>query len=158
MRGVQTPYSDVRVDMMENEQRQPLVAAASREADKVAANLVATVWAAVAEAKKSGDGDPDGAVQLLDALRRRLAKSHPTLFKVHVVKRPSLKRQRDAVEIDASLAKPRAWQPSRPSFAKEIATRTPPSRRSTRSCRAGQRAPRRSSVNACSRDFIIVHL
>ena len=122
MRGVQTPYSDVRVDMMENEQRQPLVAAASREADKVAANLVATVWAAVEEAKESGDEDHDGAVQLLDALRRRLAKSHPTLFKVHVVKRPSLKRQRDAVEIDASLAKPRAWQPSRPSFAKEIAT------------------------------------
>ena len=108
--------------MMENEQQQPLVVAASREVDKVATNLVATVWAAVAEAKKSGDGDPDGAVQLLDALRRRLAKSHPALFKVHVVKRPSLKRQRDAVEIDASLAKPRAWQPSRPSFAKEIAT------------------------------------
>lgn len=109
---------------MENEHQQPLVAAASREGvDKVATDLVTNVWAAVEEVKKkSGDEDHEGAVQLLDALRRRLAKSHPALFKVQVVKHPSLKRQRDAVEIDASLAKQRTWQPSRPSFAKEIAT------------------------------------
>ena len=99
---------------------EPLVTVTS-EIDKESARLIATVWAAAAEATKSSKTDSDGAVELLTSLRRRLAKSHPSLFKVHIVKHPTLKRARDAIEIKASVT-PRSWQPRRPSFAKEIAS------------------------------------
>ena len=104
------------VDMVPTEK---ISVTTTSEIEKESTKLIATVWAAAAEAAKSCKLGSDGAVELLASFRRLLAKSNPSLFKVHVVKHPTLKRKRDAVEIKASVT-PRSWQPRRPSFAKEI--------------------------------------
>ena len=86
--------------------------------------LVAAVWAAagdISEPIDTGAAEPGSIVDRLHAaVRRRLAKSHPSLLNVRITKRPCRKRR---LELYARKRPTGAciWRPSRPALSKEIA-------------------------------------
>ena len=98
-----------------------------------AAALVASIWAAAADAAKQSPGhdrDPLCAKatveQLHAALRVRLARSHPQLLTLKVMKSSNraLKRSHVCIEMDTpsiSCCGERPWHPTRPALAREIA-------------------------------------
>ena len=96
---------------------------ATSDVGKHAAALVAAIWAAAGDISKpidAGAAQPGSMVDRLHAaVRRRLAKSHPSLLNVRITKRPCRKRR---LELYAGKrpASTRIWRPSRPALSKEI--------------------------------------
>jgi hypothetical protein len=94
---------------------------------KQAAALIAVICDAVGDISKPADTDVHTAEsgpspdRLLAAVRRRLAKSHPSLLDVKITKRPCRKRSLEAYEMSGRPQSTRVWRPSRPALSMEIA-------------------------------------